>query len=485
MKKVIVLLVDSLIPSVLERCMRERLVPAFQFLVDHGQYWSNCVTVFPTMTASVDSSLLTGVFPDKHRVPGLIWYDPEAKEMINYINDWKCLYKQGITTIAKNVLYYLNEKHLSQEVTTLFEDLANRGVTSASINLLVHRGAKEHRLKLPYFMDLATGFQLRDPISGPDFLTLGRLIPTPFDSEFVKKYGKFSAYCGINDDYAVQMLRRLIQSEQLPDVTLVYLPDNDHQIHQKSPDNAESALIQIDQRIQVILRAFGSWETALNQSIFIVTSDHGQTRIGKGKHYLINLDQLLQSFRGLSLGEKAQGHDFVLCNNERMAYLYPLKPNMEQAIIQTLSHDSRIDLLAVKQGNGVWVKECGSNREMFFAPDGPYVDRYGAKWALFGDLSVLDLTITEQQVDDGDYPDGLARLYGALYSQEVPMIVITARPRYQFASRGCPVHLGGGAHGSLHRYDSLVPLLIAGTDQTFQPFPRIVDLKDYLLQFFP
>lgn len=115
MKKVIVLLVDSLIPSVLERCMRERLVPAFQFLVDHGQYWSNCVTVFPTMTASVDSSLLTGVFPDKHRVPGLIWYDPEAKEMINYINDWKCLYKQGITTTAKNVLYYLNEKHLSQE----------------------------------------------------------------------------------------------------------------------------------------------------------------------------------------------------------------------------------------------------------------------------------------------------------------------------------------------------------------------------------
>jgi predicted AlkP superfamily pyrophosphatase or phosphodiesterase len=101
MKKVIFLLVDSLMPTILEDCMQDKLVPALQFLIEHGQYWSNCVTVFPTMTASVDSSLLTGAYPNIHRVPGLIWYDPEQKEIINYVNGWKCIWKQGIHHVLR------------------------------------------------------------------------------------------------------------------------------------------------------------------------------------------------------------------------------------------------------------------------------------------------------------------------------------------------------------------------------------------------
>ncbi|WP_237088806.1 alkaline phosphatase family protein [Paenibacillus larvae] len=75
----IVLLVDSLMPDTLEACIRHKTVPALQFLMDRGRYWPNCVTVFPTMTASVDSSLVTGVYPNIHKVPGLIWYNPEEK----------------------------------------------------------------------------------------------------------------------------------------------------------------------------------------------------------------------------------------------------------------------------------------------------------------------------------------------------------------------------------------------------------------------
>jgi hypothetical protein len=64
MKKVILLLVDSLMPTALEAGIRHKTVPALQFLMDRGRYWNNCATVYPTMTASVDSSLLTGVYPD-------------------------------------------------------------------------------------------------------------------------------------------------------------------------------------------------------------------------------------------------------------------------------------------------------------------------------------------------------------------------------------------------------------------------------------
>lgn len=484
MKKVIFLLVDSLIPSILEDCMRERLVPAFQFLKERGQYWSNCVTVFPTMTASVDSSLLTGVFPNIHRVPGLIWYDPETKEIVNYINGWQCLWKQGIHTCAQNVLYHLNEKHLSKGVETLFEELTKRGFTSASINTIVHRGAKKHRVRPPFLIDLATGFRLRDHVSGPDVLTLGRFVQTPFEAEIPNRCGKFYTFYGINDDYAVSAVKKLIQSKKLPDFTLVYLPDNDHKIHRKNPDHGQSALIQVDQRIQEILNTFDSWDEALNQSIFIVTGDHGQTRIGSGKQFNIDLDELLKLFHGLPLGKKVQNHDFVLCNNERMAYIYPLKSDRENEILQELSSDTRIDLLAIKKNSGVLVKESGSGKEVYFCPDGPLIDIYDSKWTISGDWSVLDLYLDNGIIHYRDYPDVLARLYGALYSQEIPMIVITARPRYEFISRFYPSHLNGGSHGSLHKYDSVIPLLVAGTEQTFQKPPRIVDMKHYILQLF-
>lgn len=79
-KKVILLLVDSLMPNILEDGIRHKTVPALQFLKDRGRYWPDCVTVFPTMTASVDSLLVTGVYPNIHRIPGLIWYNPEEKK---------------------------------------------------------------------------------------------------------------------------------------------------------------------------------------------------------------------------------------------------------------------------------------------------------------------------------------------------------------------------------------------------------------------
>lgn len=102
---------------------------------------------------------------------------------------------------------------------------------------------------------------------------------------------------------------------------LVYLPDNDHKVHKKNPAHAEESLIQVDKRIQEILNVFDSWDEALNQCVFVVTSDHGQTRIGKEKEFNIDLDHLLEPLRVLQLGEDVSDHDIVVCNNERMAYI--------------------------------------------------------------------------------------------------------------------------------------------------------------------
>lgn len=64
-------------------CFHNQL-PAFQYLIEHGQYYKNLVSSFPTMSVTIDSSLLTGKYPDEHRIPGLTWYSSDEKKVINY-----------------------------------------------------------------------------------------------------------------------------------------------------------------------------------------------------------------------------------------------------------------------------------------------------------------------------------------------------------------------------------------------------------------
>ncbi|GAX90725.1 alkaline phosphatase family protein [Effusibacillus lacus] len=484
MKKVILLLVDSLMPAVLEDCLRHKTVPALQFLKDRGRYWPDCVTVFPTMTATVDSSLVTGVYPDRHRIPGLIWYDPETKSIINYLNGWRCVWKLGLNHCVQNVLYDLNEKHLSKQVTTLFEELASRGKTSASLNAIIHRGTQKHQVRLPFLLNLITGFRFNQQISGPDVLTLGSMVQTDMEGTIPYYLKGLRHLFGINDKYAVTVAINLIRSGKQPDFMLVYLPDNDKKVHKKNPAHAEGSLIQVDHHLQEILNAFGSWEQALDQCVFIVTGDHGQTRIGKGQEFNVDLDKVLEPFRVLQPGEQAGDHDLVVCNNERSAYLYPLKPDQQELILQRLSMESRFDLIAWKKGKGVAVKEGGSGREVYFEPEGSLADIYGATWAITGEWAVLDLSVKQGILNYGCYPDALSRLYGALYSQDIPMIVVTARPRYELISRYYPRHMNGGCHGSLHQYDSLIPLLVAGTETPVKEPPRLVNLKQFVLGLF-
>ncbi|WP_231478680.1 alkaline phosphatase family protein [Virgibacillus halodenitrificans] len=74
-KPVILLNIDSLMPQPLEIAVQTDQTPALKFLMENGMYFSNMVNSFPTMSVTIDSSLLTGTYPDKHQIPGLHWFD--------------------------------------------------------------------------------------------------------------------------------------------------------------------------------------------------------------------------------------------------------------------------------------------------------------------------------------------------------------------------------------------------------------------------
>ncbi|MED0678039.1 alkaline phosphatase family protein [Aneurinibacillus thermoaerophilus] len=485
-KKIILLLIDSFMPHVLQEAREKGLVPALSFLMEKGAYWDNCVTVFPTMSATVDASLVTGEYPEKHGVQGLIWYHRPEERVVNYINGSKSVWRIGVSKCTKDALIEINETHLSQDVTTVFEELTRRGKTSASFNFSVHRGPCRYRLRKPGILKLIlAGLSFERMVSGPEICTIGRFIDSEFLRSFPWKWSHsiFQKY-GLNDWFAIDATCRLVKENKLPDLTVVYLPNMDYAYHRK-PDQGPQILAKVDRGIQRLLDSFGGGEEAIRQCRFIVVGDHGQTKIGAEVEANIDIPQ---HFVGMKMAEmkeiKPDSDDVVICNNERMCYFYPLKEGVQEETIKRLLRDSRIDVLAWKERGGVRVRR--GEQELFFAPGNKIADEYGRMWNTEGDLSLIDARQKEEGgsvfIAFGDYPDLFSRLYGALYAREGDVIVATAAHGCEFFTPDDPVHRGGASHGSLHAFDSFVGLIITGETKERFARPRIVDLKSYILQ---
>ncbi len=151
-------------------------------------------------------------------------------------------------------------------------------------------------------------------------------------------------------------------------------------------------------------------------------------------------------------------------------------------IVEHLKQDERIDVIAWKEEKGIRVESGLKDGSLYFHPGGDTPDVYGQIWTTKGHLDIVDVEIKQDgTIMYGDFPDAFARLYGALHAQPGRFLVVNAKPGHEFKAQSTPFHLAGAAHGSLHKQESLIPLIIAGTAE--QPTsPRIVDLKEFILR---
>src|SRR5690606_36366192 len=95
-----------------------------------------------------------------------------------------------------------------------------------------------------------------------------------------------------------------------------------------------------------------------------------------------------------------------------------------------------------------------------------------------GNAEIVDLTLQNQQIQYRNYPDVLSRLLGVNEAGE-RVVIVTAAPGYEMILDRSPKHRGA-AHGSLHYMDSLVPMIVAGTDCQ-PPSLRLMDIKKWIL----
>lgn len=73
--------------SAFEKAIQAGRAPALKFFLENGHYEPEVVNAYPTMSVSIDSTLLTGTYPNIHRVPGLVWYNQDEQRIVNYGSD--------------------------------------------------------------------------------------------------------------------------------------------------------------------------------------------------------------------------------------------------------------------------------------------------------------------------------------------------------------------------------------------------------------
>lgn len=478
-KKVILLVVDTLMNPTLQEAIENGKAPALKFFIENGYNIPNVVSPFPTMSVNVDSTLLTGVYSNQHKIPGLVWFNKKEKRIVDYGGHVRELVKLGLKQAMEDVFYNLNHSHLSNKHKTIHEILMEQGIQTASINTLLYRGTESTQITFPLLMSLVTGMRRKIFAYAPKVFSYGsmkKLNPSKRYSFFWQKYG-------FNDKFAAKELIYLIKRDLLPSFTIAYFPDLDQLIH-KNGRMYSKGIEKVDKQLQNILNTYKTWEEALSNNIWIILGDNGQAWIDKDRDVaLIDLKKLLNMYQIPKLKDRISSSDqVVLCANERMAFIYTLDSMTVplEELAKVLQKDERIDVIAWKKGNSIFVISGIKDGKLTFHPEGEFFDEYGQSWNIEGEIKILDLSINGKKVSYKTYPDALERLYTTFFSHEGDYLVVSAKPGHEFIGEGSPTHVGGASHGGLHEQDSLVPMIVTGTN-TKPKYQRILDLKDWIL----
>lgn len=477
-KPVIVLLVDSLMDEPLQKAVADGNAPAFEFLMNSGRYYPDLVSSYPTMSVTIDSTLLTGTYANGHRIPGLAWFKTDENRLVNYGSGLNEIIALGAKQVTNDSMLHLNQKHLNKKTATIYEELASRNLEAASLNGLIYRGPKPHTLTTPNVAAWLNMLPKTIQTKGPSLLSMGA-----FSHFSPKNHLQLWKSAGLTDAATANELVYLIEQNQLPAFTLAYFPDLDKQVHKHGP-MALKGILQVDKELQTILNTYRSWEEALEKAVWIVCGDSGQAVILDNEEAAeIDLNQLLSEFTVWNAGDEASAASFqiVPALNARMTYLHLLDKQLSYTeVAAKLTGDSRIGFVAWSENGINYVASAHSDRLFSFSPNGDYVDPYQQTWSIDGDETILGLTTNDQNdIQFDDYPDALARLHGALHSHDGRFLIADALPGYEFIAKHTPKHIGGAGHGSLHKLDSTMPFIIAGTN--VEPdYRRLVDFKQWV-----
>ena len=95
-KKLVLVVIDALKPSMLERAIATGRAPALARIRDEGVYVDDCVAAFPSVTPVCAATITTGAGPDAHRIPSMNWYHREEKRYVEYGSSFSASRQFGV-----------------------------------------------------------------------------------------------------------------------------------------------------------------------------------------------------------------------------------------------------------------------------------------------------------------------------------------------------------------------------------------------------
>ncbi len=431
-KKVIVVVVDGLTPSMLEAAVARGSAPTLAALLELGRY-GTAVSVFPSLTPVCLSSLATGAFPDVHEIPHLVWYSRREHRLVEYGSSFGAVRAAGLGRALRDTVVNMNAEHLGKRAVTLFEALEDAGLVTATVNFTAYRGRVEHRSPVPLF----------DPVRGPRRFFFYNVFES---DETGAPLSWRNRAAGTIDTYAAFVGRWLVTRDGF-DFLLFYLSDYDWASHARGPDAAFDVLARCDASIGALAEAAGGLDELLERYALVVLSDHGQSRVR-------SVTRLEDRFAGV------EGVLVTASNRAGQVYRLPECRLATAELAWLLDGQETVDVSLRLEGSEAVARKDGE--ELRFAPA-------STGWSLSGDVAILE------------QPDALRRAWRALGNPNAGELLVTPVDGVEFADLGGRHHLTGGSHGSLLRADSEVPVISVGLEGELD---SIVDLAPLVLRHF-
>ena len=264
-KKLILIVIDGLTPSMLEDTLERAAAPSLGLLAEQGRY-RRAVSTFPSLTPVCLSSLATGAHPDLHEIPHLVWYHRGEQRLVEYGSSFGAVRAAGTKQSLIDTIYGLNASHLGDAAVTVYEALEDAGLTAGAINITCYRGRHAHRPTVPF---------LTRPAYGPSRFFFYNL----FESDVTgAPLSVRSRPRGTIDAYAAAVGRWLVTRDGF-DFLVFYLSDYDYASHAQGPDAAHAALARCDDAVGTLIEAAGGADEFFERYAVLLCSDHGQTTV--------------------------------------------------------------------------------------------------------------------------------------------------------------------------------------------------------------
>lgn len=463
-KKLVLAVIDSLKPEMLDRAIAEGRAPALGALVKRGVYIRDCVSAYPSVTPVASATIATGTTPDRHHIPAMNWYHRGEERYVEYGSSFAATRAFGVVRSLYDTVYNMNLAHLSRATPTIFESLEDAGVRTACTTYLIYRGRRRHPPATGSVLNrVAHQMQFRHAVWGPSELFYADL--------FESRQTGCSSTLGLpgnRDQHAGCVGAHLVEHD-LFDFLLLSLPDNDTYSHKQGPYAQVTSIAEADRALERMFHVAGGADAFLADHAVIVMSDHSQTAVEDR----LNLAAALGGWRVLMPGSHVDaGAQVAACPSSRSAMVYVLDPERRDELMAPLADrlaaTDGVDFIAWRTNGEAVVRPGPAGAadgigELRFAAGGELGDERGGSWSVEGDRRVLALATDDGRALSRSYPDALGRLWAALRNPASGDLLISATPGYEFVDWGGDDHVGGGSHGALHRGDSLGVLLFCGT----------------------